>query len=109
MNDRELAGAVIRGFLEDCPLQLAVLSKRVSEADATGARHQAHRIKGAAAAVAAEALRARASEMERAAAAGDLECAGALLPRANEEFERLRTAWQAAGWLGHHPAPELEP
>jgi signal transduction histidine kinase/HPt (histidine-containing phosphotransfer) domain-containing protein/ActR/RegA family two-component response regulator len=108
MNDRELAGAVIRGFLEDCPLQLAVLSARVSEADAPGARRQAHRIKGAAAAVAAEALRARAWEVEQAAAAGDLQCAGALLPGATEEFARLRTAWQAAGWLNRDPAAELE-
>jgi signal transduction histidine kinase/FixJ family two-component response regulator len=108
MNDRELAGAVIRGFLEDCPVQLALLSVRLSEADAPGAGSQAHKIKGAAASVSAGGLRARASEMERAAMAGDLKCAGALLPRATEEFEKLKIALQAAGWLGQDLSPQLE-
>src|SRR5271157_4620520 len=100
MNDRDLAGAVIRGFLEDCPSQLALLSKRLSEADAPGVRSQAHRIKGSAACVSAGCLSAVGWEMERAAMANDLERVGALLPRAAEEFGKLKTALQTGGWLG---------
>jgi signal transduction histidine kinase/CheY-like chemotaxis protein/HPt (histidine-containing phosphotransfer) domain-containing protein len=99
MDDRDLAGAVVRGFVQDCPLQLALLAGRLSEADAPGARSQAHRIKGSAACVSAESLSALGLEMERAAKAGDLGRVDALLPRATVEFERFKTALQAAGWL----------
>jgi signal transduction histidine kinase/HPt (histidine-containing phosphotransfer) domain-containing protein/ActR/RegA family two-component response regulator len=100
MNDRGLARAILGSFVEDCPLQLAVLSERLSEADAPGIRQQAHQIKGAAASVSAESLRALALAVERAAIAEDLDCVGALLPRTTEEFERFKATLQMAGWLG---------
>jgi signal transduction histidine kinase/CheY-like chemotaxis protein/HPt (histidine-containing phosphotransfer) domain-containing protein len=106
MNDRDLAGAIIQGFLQDCPLQLALLSERLSEADAPGTRAQAHKIKGSAACVSAGNLSALALEMERAAKANDLDTVGALLPRATEEFERFKGTLQAAGWLGQGLRPE---
>jgi hypothetical protein len=37
--------------------------------------------------------------MERAAGAGELEHFGELLPRTAEEFERLKTTLERAGWL----------
>ena len=100
MNDRELAGTILRGFLQDCPLQLALLSARLSEADAPGTRGQAHKIKGAAASVAAGVLRSLALEMEQAAIGGDLQRVSALLPRATEEYERFKGVVQMAGWHG---------
>jgi CheY-like chemotaxis protein/HPt (histidine-containing phosphotransfer) domain-containing protein len=108
MNDRGLARTIIEGFLENCPLQLALLSERLSEADAPGTRRQAHKIKGAAASVSAESLRALGFEMERAAMANDLDRVGALLPRATEEYERLKTTLQTAGWLGQDFNPQLK-
>ncbi len=65
-----LAGIVIEGFLQDFPSQLNNLHKRLDEADAPGARMQAHVLKGSAATVAAGGLQAAASAMERAGAAG---------------------------------------
>lgn len=100
MEDRDLASAIIGCFLEDCPVQLKLLSERLAEADATGARRQAHTIKGAAASVSAVRLRAVGFEMEKAAEAGDLKGASALLPSAAHEFDRFEAALQTAGWVG---------
>jgi HPt (histidine-containing phosphotransfer) domain-containing protein len=99
MGNRQLAGTIIKGFLGGVPSQLNNLRKRFDEADETGARLQAHTLKGSAATVSAGGLRAIGQEMERAAAAGQLEHFGTLLPRAAEEFERLKSTLEKAGWL----------
>ncbi len=99
MGDRKLAGAVLKGFLGDVPSQLNELRLRLDEADAEGARVQAHVLQGAAATVAAECLRATVLEMERAGAGGRLERCVELLPRAAEEFERYKSALELAGWV----------
>ena len=99
MGDRQLAGILVKGFLDDVPSQLNNLRKRFDEADQRGARLQAHTLKGSAAAVSAGGLRAIAQEMERSAAAGQLDNAGELLFRAAEEFERLKSALENTGWL----------
>ncbi len=99
-GDRELASITLKGFLQDVPSQLNNLRMRLDESDARGLRLQAHALKGAAGTVAAEGLRAIALEMERTAAAGQLEPSGELLPRAIEEFARFRTTLERAGWVG---------
>jgi HPt (histidine-containing phosphotransfer) domain-containing protein len=99
MGDRELASVVLKGFFEDVPSQLNNLRKRLADADAAGARAQAHTLKGAAAAVSAESLRAVALELERAGEAGLLDQCGQLLPRADQEFERFKNALQQTGWV----------
>ncbi len=99
MGDRELAGVIVKAFLGDFPSQLDTLRKRLAEADGPGARLQAHALKGSAATLSAGSLRAVALEMERAAGAGELERFGELLPRTVEEFERLKSALEHAGWL----------
>ena len=99
MGDRQLAGIVLKGFLQDVPSQLNNLRQRLDEADAPGARLQAHALKGAAATVAAEGLRAIALAMERAGTAGQLDRCGELLPRAVEEFERFKSTLERAGWV----------
>jgi PAS domain S-box-containing protein len=98
-GDRQLAAVVVKGFLEDFPSQLNILRKRLAEADGPGACLQAHTLKGSAATVSAGGLSAVALEMERAAGAGELEHFGELLPRTAEEFERLKTTLERAGWL----------
>ena len=85
--------------MQDVPSQLNNLRARLDEADAPGARLQAHALKGAAATVAAEGLRAIALAMERAGAAGQLDRCGELLPRAVEEFERFKSTLERAGWV----------
>ena len=99
MGDRQLAGAVLKGFIEDAPSQLNNLRNRLDEADAPGAGSQAHTLQGAAATVAAEGLHAIALAMERAGAAGQLMRCGELLPCAVEEFERFKTTLERAGWV----------
>jgi CheY-like chemotaxis protein/HPt (histidine-containing phosphotransfer) domain-containing protein len=99
MGDRRLAGIIIKGFLDNLPSQLNNLRKRLAEEDGPGARSQAHALKGSAATVSAGSLRAIALEMEGAAGAGELDHFGELLPRAVEEFERLKSTLEHAGWL----------
>jgi HPt (histidine-containing phosphotransfer) domain-containing protein len=99
MGDRPLAGAIVQGFVGDVPSQLKTLCERLAAMDGPAVRVQAHALKGAAATVAAGRLRAIALEMERAAGAGELDHAGALLPRVIEEFEQLKTTLAHAGWL----------
>jgi two-component system sensor histidine kinase/response regulator len=99
MGDRQLAGIIIRGFLGDLQSQMNNLRKRFAEADGPGARLQAHALKGSAATVSASGLRAIATEMERAAGAGELDRFGELLPRAVEEFKRLKNTLERTGWI----------
>jgi len=99
MGDRQLAGAVLEGFILDAPSQLNNLRKRLDEADAPGAGSQAHALQGAAATVSAEGLHAIALAMEHAGVAGRLKRCGELLPRAVEEFERFKSSVERAGWV----------
>ncbi|MGO9257450.1 MAG: PAS domain S-box protein [Bryobacteraceae bacterium] len=99
MGDRQLAGAILKGFLGDAPSQLHNLRRRLDEADGRGAWLQAHALKGAAATVAAEGLHAMALAIERAGAAGQLDRCGELLPRAVEEFERFKSALERTAWV----------
>ena len=58
-------------------------------------------LKGAAATVSADALRALALEVENAARAGELERAASLLPRMSGEFEQLKTS--VKDWVWSEP------
>ncbi|MBZ5620075.1 MAG: PAS domain S-box protein [Acidobacteriia bacterium] len=98
MGDRQLAGIVLKAFLQDVPSQLNNLRARLDEADAPGARSHAHALKGAAATVSAEGLHAIARAIERAGTAGQLDLCVELLPRAVEEFERFKSTLERAGW-----------
>jgi PAS domain S-box-containing protein len=98
-GDRRLARIALQGFLQDVPAQLNNLRMRLEESDAPGLRAQAHALKGAAATVAAEGLRAIATAMERTTSAAELESCGELLPRALQEFERFRATLERTGWV----------
>jgi HPt (histidine-containing phosphotransfer) domain-containing protein len=99
LGDRQLAGTIVEGFCGTVPAQLSNLRQRFVEGDRTGARSQAHALKGSAATVSASALAAIAREMERTAAAGRLDRFGELLPQAAEAFERFRSVLERTGWL----------
>jgi two-component system sensor histidine kinase/response regulator len=99
MGDRQLAGTILKGFLQDVPSQLNNLRARLDESDVLGARSQAHTLKGAAATVAAERLQRIALEMERAGATGQLDRCGQLMPHVLDEFERFKSALEVAGWV----------
>jgi CheY-like chemotaxis protein len=99
MGDRELATTILKAFLADAPSQLGNLHRQLAEGDCSGARRQAHSLKGAAATISAESLRSVASEMEGAASAGDLDRFGELLPQTVEEFGQFKMTLEHAGWV----------
>ncbi len=92
MGDKKLAKRVLDGFLGDMPRQLEALSKLVEAGSAAGIEDLAHRIKGAAANVGGEAMRAVALEMEQAGEAGDVAVAQERLPELAAQFLRLQEA-----------------
>jgi CheY-like chemotaxis protein/HPt (histidine-containing phosphotransfer) domain-containing protein len=92
MGDQELARIVMDGFLEDAPRLIEALRSALDLGDAAAAIRGAHTIRGASATVGGEALRAVASEMEKAATAGDFDAVRARLPDLESELGRLRTA-----------------
>jgi HPt (histidine-containing phosphotransfer) domain-containing protein len=99
MGDRQLAGALLKGFIEDIPSKLDELRGRLKDADAPAARSWAHAMSGASGTVAAEGLHAIALAMERAGTAGRLDRCGELLPRVAYEFELFKRTVEQAGWV----------
>ena len=99
MEDRELAGAVLNGFVQEVPAQLRQLRLRLDEEDASGAKLLAHTLKGAAATVTAQILHEIAAAMETAAAAGRLDDCRSHLSCAMEEFESFKKVVELQGWL----------
>ena len=99
MGDRDLADRVMAGFLNDTPRQLRALKSSLEQGNADRACLQAHSLKGAAATVSAGALRALSYEAQQAAASRDLDEGMALLPRIEEQFERLKVVLKQSGWM----------
>ena len=98
LEDRQLAEEILKEFVGHVPVQLGRLDQAMADANAAGARAQAHSLRGAATTVSADRLSAVARDMERAAGAGELTIVGDCLARAIEEFERFKGAVRAAGW-----------
>jgi HPt (histidine-containing phosphotransfer) domain-containing protein len=92
MNDEQLAGEVIEKFLEDIPCQIETLRRYLDVSDASGAERQAHLLKGAAANVGGEALRALAFEMEKAGKTGDLGSVAGRMDDLEIQFRQLQEA-----------------
>jgi CheY-like chemotaxis protein len=90
LGDEELAETILQGFLTDIPRQIETLRVYLEALDAGGVQRQAHTIKGAAANVEGQALRAKALELETAARTGDLRSAETL-------FQDLLSAFEALG------------
>jgi len=106
MDDRELAGIILQGFLQDAPAQIELLRLRLDRSDISGTHAQAHALKGAAATVAAEAMRAVALEIEQATNANDLDRCRQLLPRLVDQFQLFKTTIEQGGWVqqsANHP------
>ncbi len=89
MDDEDLARTIAAGFLEDIPRQIEALSSALQSGNTMASERLAHTIKGAAANIGGEVLRAAAAAMEHAAATGDLNEASAGLPRMEAAFARL--------------------
>ncbi|MDD8024884.1 MAG: response regulator [Acidobacteriota bacterium] len=91
-GDEELARTISGVFQSDMPAQIEQLAALVAAGDGTAAGRQAHKIKGAAAGVGGEAMRATAFEMEKAGQAGRLDDLRILLPELEARYARLREA-----------------
>jgi HPt (histidine-containing phosphotransfer) domain-containing protein len=94
MDDEQLAQTIAAGFLEDLPRQLEALSKAIAAGDGPEIIRVAHTIKGAAANVGGEPLRAAAAAMETRTADGDLEAAQQCLPQLQAAFAQLKQAME---------------
>jgi CheY-like chemotaxis protein len=90
LGDKALACEIIRSFLADVPQQIQALKVALQAADPVSTVRHAHTVKGVAATVNAEALRAVAAAMEQAAHAGDLAAVAARLPQLETEFASLQ-------------------
>ncbi len=71
-GDEDAAQEILAAFRDDLPRQIAALQAALAGGDAAAASRQAHTLKGVAANVGAERLRAVATALETAAQAGDL-------------------------------------
>ena len=98
MGDRELARDILIGFIHDAPCQLKNLQLRIDESDIPGLKLQAHTLKGSAATVGADALRASAKALESEATAGNLDLCRSYLSQANKHFARFRAKLEDEGW-----------
>jgi len=92
MDDGELVQIVCDGFIGDIPLQMTALRGYLEKGDGAAVERQAHTIKGAAANVGGNALRAVALQMEAAAKTGDLDIARACLYDLERQFASLKKA-----------------
>jgi PAS domain S-box-containing protein len=99
MGDRQLATAILQGFIEDFPARLNGLREQLLTANRSGVRLQAHALKGSAATVSADSLSACALKIERAASAGEIDRPDEFLPQVIVEFEQFRKVLEDEGWL----------
>jgi HPt (histidine-containing phosphotransfer) domain-containing protein len=90
MGDEELAREIGEGFLLDMPEQIGKLAEALEAKDAGRAEFFAHRIKGAAANIAGEALSETASRMEQSARNGELDALCDILSELEMRFAELR-------------------
>ncbi|NER78787.1 MAG: Hpt domain-containing protein [Leptolyngbya sp. SIO1D8] len=91
-GDEEGAAEICQIFLEDFPNDLQALQTGLQAGDASHVEYTAHGIKGAAANVGGEALRAVALKIEKAAKVGDLAAAEHHLAELETQFARLQEA-----------------
>jgi len=94
LGDEDLAVIIQDSFLADIPQQIQKLHSFLKSGDVSGTERQAHTIKGAAANVGGERLKAVAFEMEKSARNMDLTAAGIFMKDLETEFERLKAAMQ---------------
>jgi CheY-like chemotaxis protein/nitrogen-specific signal transduction histidine kinase/HPt (histidine-containing phosphotransfer) domain-containing protein len=100
MGDRSLAGIVIDAFLDDAPRQIAALKESLRVGDLHTCGRVAHSMKGAASNVGGVRLRVVASQMEKAADAGDGDAVADRMQRLEAEFSRLKDAIFATSCTG---------
>ncbi|MEO1347400.1 MAG: PAS domain S-box protein [Cyanobacteria bacterium J06635_15] len=99
-GDKELAVQICQFFLEDTPSDIQAMQAYLAAGDVLNVTYKAHGIKGTAANVGGEVLRAVAFEMEKAAKAGDINSVWRYMPDIETQFARLKVAIE--NWLSEH-------
>ena len=99
LGDHEMALDVLGFSLGNIAQQIEDLKGSLAASNKTEAHRIAHGIKGSAANIGGEALRAVALEMELSADGGDLPAMIARLPELIRQFERLKAAARDGVWI----------
>jgi HPt (histidine-containing phosphotransfer) domain-containing protein len=89
MDDRDLEGLILEAFLAELPSQILALKQYVLQRDAENVSFQAHSMRGAAANLAAHALRDVFLEAESLAKQGDLQGMATCISRIESEYHRF--------------------
>jgi PAS domain S-box-containing protein len=92
MNDEDLIKTILDEFIRDIPHQIRSLKTFLESENFHGAERQAHTIKGVAANVGGDRLRAVAFQIEEAITSGNPDAAGAHMNELEMEFDRLKEA-----------------
>jgi CheY-like chemotaxis protein/HPt (histidine-containing phosphotransfer) domain-containing protein len=92
LGEEDMVPEIVPMFLDALPRQMDQLRLQVEAGDAVATERCAHTIKGAAATMGAERLRALALDMEQAARAGNLAMVASALPEMDACYARLREA-----------------
>jgi HPt (histidine-containing phosphotransfer) domain-containing protein len=90
MGDEELANEIFGVFLEDVPRNYTALKESFDNGDSHSVQSLAHTLKGASANVGALALQEVAYQIEAAADSGDMDKAGSLISKIEEQLEILK-------------------
>ncbi len=95
MHDADLGAAAMRSYLQELPKDVATLEQLAQAADWAGLEAQAHKLKGAALNIGAQALGRAAADLQAAAKSGESVPILALVRRVRDcltEFERVLRA-----------------
>ena len=92
MGDEALAQTILQGFVVDLPQRLQALREVLASGQTADATRHAHTIKGAAATVGGEAVRATAAAIEAAGRSGDAHAMRQLLAELEADADDLRGA-----------------
>lgn len=88
-GDEEILSEMVRVYLDDAPVLLARMQEAIAKGDAHTLERSAHSLKGAAAAIGAERVRALASELEGIGREKQLETAFETYEQLTQASERL--------------------
>jgi len=91
-GDRDFLGSLVETFRTDCAAYLDAIRAAVDAGDAEALRREAHGLKGAAANMQAEAVRAAAHRLEELGRAEGLDQASQALQRLEAAVDRLMPA-----------------
>jgi two-component system, sensor histidine kinase and response regulator len=90
-GDKDMAGKIIKIFLQDMPGQMQTMKELVEQDKLEQAEDQAHKIKGAAGNIGGMAMYETAYAMERAGRSGDFNQVQSLMSHLEQQFDELKT------------------